>query len=67
MIHVYCFEKGHEIEEDAVKSAIRRAEEAMGGALKREEVEAHFVRDVAPKKHMICLSFRLPMEVRQSL
>jgi len=63
MIHVYCFEKGHDTEEDAVRSAIKRAEEALGGPLKREEVQAHMVRDVAPKKPMICLSFRLPYEV----
>ena len=63
MIHVYCFEKGHDTEQEAVKSAIARAGEALGAPLPREAVAVHFVRDVAPKKPMLCLSFRLPREV----
>lgn len=44
---------------------IQRAEEYLGGALGKdgEDVHYHLVRDVAPHKHMYCISFRLPKDI----
>jgi tRNA (guanine37-N1)-methyltransferase len=53
-VHCYCFSK----EADAQGDAIRRAEAALGCAL--PDAEAHIVRDVAPGKLMLCVSFVLP-------
>jgi hypothetical protein len=56
MIHCYCFSKA----DDPAQDAIHRANAVMGTALPRDAVQVHFVRDVAPKKPMMCLSFRAP-------
>ena len=55
MIHCYCFSKSETPCEDAKK----RVETALGCVLSTE-CRTHYVRDVAPKKAMICVSFRLP-------
>ena len=74
MVHVYCFEKEPEADEvgpgvpTAAEKAVARAEAALGvaaGAL-AGKVDVHVVRDVAPKKPMLCLSFRLPDDVARS-
>ena len=39
---------------------ISKAEGYLGGPLERSAVDVHTVRDVAPNKIMLCLSFRLP-------
>lgn len=62
MVHVYCFaSKELTYQEDVLK----RFQDALGCSLcpKRDEVLFHIVRDVAPNKNMICVHFRLPMEV----
>ena len=42
-------------------AAIARASRALGHTLARGDVAVHLVRDVAPKKPMLCLSFRYPL------
>jgi hypothetical protein len=41
---------------------IRRVEAALGGALEGD-VDVHEVRNVAPEKFHVCVSFRLPASV----
>jgi tRNA (guanine37-N1)-methyltransferase len=53
-VHCYCFSK----EADAQADVLRRAEAALGCAL--PDAEARIVRDVAPSKLMLCVSFVLP-------
>ncbi|KDQ18257.1 hypothetical protein BOTBODRAFT_171915 [Botryobasidium botryosum FD-172 SS1] len=61
MVHCHCFTK--EIETaDAITDIRRRAERALGHALP-EETTFHFVRAVAPKKDMYCVSFALPRDL----
>ena len=56
-LHCYCFSSATDPRADAVA----RAEAALGCAL--PGAEATLVRDVAPGKMMLCLSFELPGEV----
>jgi len=53
-IHCYCFMRSNETEE----MIIERAETAL--LSKIEDPIIHRVRDVAPNKAMLCLSFKLP-------
>ncbi|CAM9395357.1 unnamed protein product [Choristocarpus tenellus] len=55
-VHVYCFSK----EEDPVQDAIDRANTVMETAFTKFDIKVHHVRDVAPKKPMLCLSFPAP-------
>lgn len=70
-IHVYCFST-HPT--DPVADAVERAAQVMRttpAAVRGDGAvpscccccEGHIVRDVAPKKVMVCLSFRLPRVV----
>ncbi|KAG5185254.1 hypothetical protein JKP88DRAFT_269654 [Tribonema minus] len=56
LVHCYCFSRG----DDAVGDAIARAAAALGAPLAAADVKVHVVRDVAPKKPMLCLTFRAP-------
>jgi tRNA (guanine37-N1)-methyltransferase len=58
MIHCYCFSKSDIPEQDAQVQA-----EGVLGTKMDNECRVHFVRDVAPKKAMMCVSFRLPASV----
>lgn len=63
MIHVHCFGgKG----DGAHDEAIERCSRALGCGLDkcRHNVSVHIVRDVSPKKNMLCVSFRLPESVQ---
>jgi tRNA (guanine37-N1)-methyltransferase len=63
ILHVYCFAgKGLNYQEEVLK----RCSDALGCSLciERDEVSFHIVRDVSPNKNMICVSFRLPLEVQ---
>jgi len=55
MIHCYMFTKNAT---DPCAEVVQRAESIL--QCKLEEKEAYEVRDVSPKKLMICLSFPLP-------
>lgn len=62
-IHVHCFGTKHV---DADDQAIQRCVDALGCPLDRSEhnVSVRIVRDVAPNKNMLCVSFNLPEQVR---
>ncbi|KAF3780406.1 tRNA guanine-37-N1-methyltransferase 2 [Nymphaea thermarum] len=55
-VHCYCFLRSSQTEE----SILSDAETALGGRI--QDPIIHRVRDVAPNKEMICLSFRLQGE-----
>ena len=57
-IHCYCFSKSPEPVADAKK----QVEEVLGVELVSECI-CYYVRDVAPQKAMICVSFRVPESV----
>ena len=74
MVHVYCFETKNE--EESRRNAIQRCKAALGCALEENkgiangvagdreaDVSIHIVRDVAPNKNMLCVSFLLPCAV----
>ncbi|ETP24688.1 hypothetical protein F441_02354 [Phytophthora nicotianae CJ01A1] len=58
-IHCYCFSNA----EDVKKDVKERAQKIMGGELDPERTLFHLVRDVAPKKVMVCISFQLPESI----
>jgi len=58
-IHCYCFSKDED--EDYAADAVRLCEAGLGGPIVSFEV--HEVRDVAPRKRMLCVSFVLPTEI----
>ncbi len=62
MVHVHCF--GGK-DEKAENEAIERCSKSLGCALHKEkdEVNVQIVRDVSPKKNMLCVSFRIPRGV----
>lgn len=53
-LHCYCFVRSN----DTIEGVIKNAEKVIGGPIKQPRVWE--VRDVAPNKTMICLSFDLP-------
>lgn len=57
-VHCYTFAKGEESIEQAKASAAE-----MLGASEAFEPSVHVVRDVAPEKLMLRLTFRLPADV----
>jgi tRNA (guanine37-N1)-methyltransferase len=56
-VHVYTFKRADETHADVVK----RGEGYLGGPIK--DASVHEVRDVAPNKIMLCLSFTLTEDV----
>jgi len=54
-IHCYCFSKSHSPIEDAQEQVEKRLGSSIAG-----RCTVHCVRDVAPKKVMVCVSFKLP-------
>jgi tRNA (guanine37-N1)-methyltransferase len=62
-IHVHCFGgKGDGADDEAIK----RCSRSLGCQLDKvkDEATVHIVRDVSPKKNMLCVSFRLPEGVK---
>lgn len=57
-IHCYCFSKSQSPGEDAQE----QVEQRLGSSL-TSKCSVHCVRDVAPKKVMACVSFKLPESV----
>ncbi|NXA35647.1 TRM5 methyltransferase, partial [Eudromia elegans] len=57
-VHCYAFSKHHDPAED-----IRQRAEASLGASLRGRSSTHAVRNVAPNKEMMCLSFQVPADV----
>ena len=60
-IHVHCFGgKG----EGADEEAMARCSKSLGCKLDKEkdEVTVHIVRDISPKKNMLCVSFRFAFD-----
>jgi tRNA (guanine37-N1)-methyltransferase len=67
-IHVHCFAPKSSEAQD-YQDAVDRCAEALGCPIERErdDVQVHVVRDVAPNKNMLCVSFTLPSQVRSLL
>lgn len=63
MIHCHCFTKSP----DAMKDISERVGKIMGAMPDIEKSTAHWVRNVAPKKDMYCISFPLSSEVAFAL
>jgi len=63
MVHVHCFGGKDDAASD---DALARCARALGCPLDKEvdEASVHIVRDVSPKKNMLCVSFRLPLGVK---
>ena len=59
MIHCYCFSKADDPKADAKEMC----EAVLGSHIPATDCSVHEVRDVAPKKVMMCVSFRLPHAV----
>jgi tRNA (guanine37-N1)-methyltransferase len=55
-IHCYCFSR----EKDKVGDSLARVNEVLGSSLERNDIRVHLVRDVAPNKAMLCVSFQAP-------
>ncbi|PNW71749.1 hypothetical protein CHLRE_16g672041v5 [Chlamydomonas reinhardtii] len=58
-VHCYTFKRANETEADIVA----KAEGYLGGPMEAGACVVHTVRDVAPNKLMLCLSFRVPKAV----
>ena len=65
MIHVYCFASKDEDVQRAETEICEDISKVIGHTIEpgQEDVEIWDVRDVAPQKRMLCVSFRLPPEV----
>ena len=54
-IHCYCFSKAHDPIKDAKNQVLLQL-----GVMNLENCTVHSVRNVAPRKHMVCVTFQLP-------
>ncbi|KAG2214894.1 hypothetical protein INT46_007854 [Mucor plumbeus] len=59
MIHCHCFTRSS----DPIQDIQQRVCQVMGGPIDTKCFNLHWVRTVAPKKDMYCLSFRLSPEI----
>ena len=60
LLHIHCFASKNG--EDAEREVYKRCKKALGCGLDkiRDHFKIHVVRDIAPKKNMLCVSFYLP-------
>jgi tRNA (guanine37-N1)-methyltransferase len=74
MVHVHCFDEKARTPEDTARierNVLQRCERALGcpGCLtdstSNDEIGVRVIRDVGPRKNMLCVSFRLPTEVEK--
>mmetsp|Transcript_30426 Transcript_30426/g.64416 ORF Transcript_30426/g.64416 Transcript_30426/m.64416 type:complete len:622 (+) Transcript_30426:40-1905(+) len=73
MIHVHCFDEKARTPKEIIRverQVQQRCETALGcpdclspASCAENEFRVHVVRDVGPRKNMLCVSFRLPLEV----
>lgn len=54
-VHCYCFSK----ESDPAKDVLQRAEAVLGVSVEASS-SVHLVRNVAPNKEMLCITFQIP-------
>ena len=59
MVHVYCFTKADDPERDVLDRAALVMDLPRGLDKDKDGISIHLVRDVAPKKLMLCVSFPL--------
>lgn len=59
MIHCYSFSRADDLEADTLE----KTNVALGADIPTKDLIIHTVRNVAPKKDMMCISFRLPESV----
>ncbi|CAO3617289.1 unnamed protein product [Cunninghamella blakesleeana] len=59
LVHCHCFTKS----EDPAKDIAQRVEAAIGSPYDPSTSKLHWVRNVAPKKDMYCISFQLTPEM----
>jgi len=64
MVHCHCFTR--ELKLDSAVEDISKRISLSLGCVPSEDVSYHYVRTVAPKKDMYCVSFRLPRAVALS-
>ena len=57
-IHVHCFAS----KDNGNEEALKRCQRALGCTIDNPQI--HLVRDVSPKKNMLCISFMLPDAAR---
>ena len=59
-INCYCFSGAEDMKEDV----LQRSEKVLKCTIDRslDSTKVHQVRDVAPNKHMMCVTFQLPAE-----
>eukprot|EP00939_MAST-03C_sp_MAST-3C-sp1_P001034 g1034.t1 len=62
-VHCYCFSMAENVD-DMKLDARRRAEKVLGTKLNDATTRIRDVRDVAPRKHMMCVEFDLPRLLR---
>ncbi|KAJ3044618.1 tRNA(m(1)G37)methyltransferase [Rhizophlyctis rosea] len=59
IVHCHCFSRA----QDARADVLQRVEEVIKAPLGDNVLDVYDVRNVAPNKEMLCISFRLPAEV----